>query len=224
MFHPRWQSTGRCGVPAVNSLCLGSEDRPRGFATGHPQIYGLSFSPDGRSLVTVGWDSIIRLWETETGRFSRDIKVADHAIGGDLRMYAVRHAPDGDLIATAHLDGTVRLWQSDPLKLRRSFQVPGRFIFGAIAFSPDGLWLATGSMDGSVNVWDALGGNSVWNVGRHQHYVYTLGFGRDIRSLVTGGSDGLCYLWDLRPPGWRSGGRSGPALARPRWGRQLGGL
>ena len=81
---------------------------------------------------------------------------------------------------------------------------PGRFIFGAMAFSPDGLWLATGSMDGSVNVWDPLGGKSVWNVGRHQSYVYTLGFGRDIRSLVSGGSDGLCYLWDLRPPGGRA--------------------
>ena len=70
-----------------------------------------------------------------------------------------------------------------------------------MAFSPDGLWLATGAMDGSVNVWDPLGGKIVWNVGRHQSYVYTLGFGRDIRSLVSGGSDGLCYLWDLRPPG-----------------------
>ena len=30
----------------------------------HPQIYGLSFSPDGRTLATAGWDSIIRFWET----------------------------------------------------------------------------------------------------------------------------------------------------------------
>jgi hypothetical protein len=44
----------------------------------------------------------------------------------------------------------------------------------------------------------------VRDVGRHQSYVYTLGFGRDVRSLSSGGSDGLCYLWDLRPPGARA--------------------
>ena len=87
--------------------------------------------------------------------------------------------------------------------LRTHFQVRGRFIHGAMAFSPDGLWLATGAMDGSVSVWDPLTAKIVRNAGRHQSYVYTLGFGRDARSLVSGGSDGLCYLWDLRPPGTR---------------------
>ncbi len=166
----------------------------------HPTIYGLSFSPDGRTLVTAGWDSFIRFWETDTGKQNREISVAEHDNNGDLRMYAVSYAPDGELIATAHLDGTVRIWTPEPMRLRTHFQVRGRFIHGAIAFSPDGLWLATGSMDGSVNLWDPLGENPVWNAGKHQSYVQTLGFGRDVRSLVSGGSDGLCYLWDLRPP------------------------
>ena len=61
---------------------------------GHTQIYGLSFSPDGRTLVTVGWDSIIRFWETDTGCSTREIKVADHDPDGDLRMYAVCYAPE----------------------------------------------------------------------------------------------------------------------------------
>ena len=62
----------------------------------HNGAYGLSFSPDGKSLVTVGWDSIIRFWETETGNLHREVKVADHVKGGDLRMYAVCYAPRGE--------------------------------------------------------------------------------------------------------------------------------
>ena len=106
----------------------------------HPQIYGLSFSPDGRTLVTAGWDSIIRFWETDTGRFSRDVKVADHDNGGDLRMYAVCHAPEGDLIATAHLDGTVRIWQSRAAEAADAFS-------GArvVLFSGPWLFRRTGS-------------------------------------------------------------------------------
>jgi hypothetical protein len=52
-------------------------------------------------------------------------------------------------------------------------------------------------------VWDPLTAKNVWNRGGHQSSVYTVGFGRDIRDLVTGGEDGVCYLWDLRPPGIR---------------------
>ena len=39
--------------------------------------------------------------------------------------------------------------------------------------------------------------------GRHQSEVYTVRFGRDVRTLVSGGRDGACYLWDLQPPGDR---------------------
>jgi WD40 repeat protein len=170
----------------------------------HPQVYGLSFSPDGRTLLTAGWDSTIQFWETESGHLIREVKVAEHAKQGDLRMYAVCYAPDGGMIATAHLDGVVRIWDAEPMRVRTLFQVQNRFIHGAMAFSPDGLWLATGSMDGTVSVWDPLGPRSMWSVGQHQSYVYTLGFGRDVRSLASGGSDGLCYLWDLRPPGARA--------------------
>ena len=91
----------------------------------HNEVYGLSFSPDGKSLLTAGWDSIIRFWKTDTGEIDHLIKVADHAKGGDLRMYAVCYAPEGGLIATAHLDGMVRIWQADEMILRTQFQVLG---------------------------------------------------------------------------------------------------
>ncbi len=170
----------------------------------HAQIYGASFSSDSRTLLTVGWDSVIRFWEASTGAATDEIKVLDADPNGDLRMYAVCSEPGGNMIATAHLDGVVRIWDAGTHKLRTRFQVRGRFVHGALAFSRDGLWLATGAMDGSVSVWDPKGGKIVRDVGRHQSYVYTLGFGRGIGSLASGGSDGLCYLWDLQPQGTRA--------------------
>jgi len=165
----------------------------------HKLIYGLSFAPDGKTLATAGWDSKVRFWNVETGESERELAVAEKERGNDLRMYAVRYAPAGDLIATAHLDGTVRVWRVEDFSVRSSFKVEGRFIYGAISFSPDGLWLATGAMNGSVDLWDPLTGNRVQEAGRHGQYVHMVGFGRDSRTLVTSGSDGLGYLWGLRP-------------------------
>ena len=171
----------------------------------HNQIYGLSFSPDGETLATAGWDSKVRFWDSAGGGERGEIDLKDpREQNRDLRMYTVCYAPEGGLFATAHLDGTVRVWHADDMTRPMHFGIVNRFIYGAMSFSPDGLWLATGAMDGAISLWDPLTGQNVWNHGRHEGYVYTVGFGRDSRTLVSGGDDGICYRWDLRPRGERS--------------------
>jgi WD40 repeat protein len=172
----------------------------------HRQIYGLSFSPDGKRLATAGWDSTIRFWETNTGKELREHKVTagaaaplDRGRNSDLRMYTVCYAPSGGLLATAHMDSQVRIWQAEDMTLLCQFAVNASFTYGAMSFSPDGLWLATGTSGGQVSLWDPLSGQQVWSTGRHRDYVYTVGFGRDGRTLLSGGRDGACYLWDLQP-------------------------
>jgi WD40 repeat protein len=166
----------------------------------HSQVYGLSFSPDGSTLATAGWDSTIRFWDTSTWRVRRQVKVDETSPSGDARMYAVCYDMQGGLIATAHLhSGMVRIWKAADMSLLTKFQVPGGFSYGSICFSPDGLWLAAGNSAGDVTLWDPLTGQMVWKIGRHEGGVYTLGFGRDNRTLLSGGEEQVCYLWNLWP-------------------------
>jgi|GEM_PF-3562756 len=192
----------------------------------HNEIYGLSFSPDGKTLATAGWDSIVRFWDAMNGELRREFTVPTEKQDqgfiafavpekgekpdlkrrvGDLRMYAVCYAPERNLIATSHMNGEVWVWDATSMQPRMKTFVRAGFVYGALSFSPDGLWLATGTSDGSVRLWDPLTGQQVWGRGRHQTHVYTVGFGRDSRTLVSGGSDDQCYLWDLRPKMTRSG-------------------
>ncbi len=189
----------------------------------HQGLYGLSFSLDGKTLATAGWDSIVRFWETDTGKLRREFHVSTDknpdpngltfAVArrageqldlsqrsGSLEIYAIRYAPQGGLIATAHMNQDVWVWHANNMRPRMRIDVGGSFSYGALSFSPDGLWLATGSSDGTVRLWDPLTGQKVWDRGHHQHHIYTVGFGHDSRTLISGGDDGLSYLWDLRPP------------------------
>ncbi|HEY4313653.1 MAG TPA: WD40 repeat domain-containing protein [Pirellulales bacterium] len=166
----------------------------------HNDVYGLSFSSEGKTLATAGWDRIVRLWEMETGVELRRLAVEDRDGNQkrDVRMYAVCYSPAGDVLATAHMDHSVRLWSVKDLSLRGTLNVGDGFTFGAMSFSPDGLWLVTGGRSGKVTLWDVLEARVLGGVGQHESYVYTVSFGNDARTIVSGGADGVGYVWDLR--------------------------
>ena len=67
-------------------------------------IYDLAFSPDGKALATCGYDRLIRLWDTATGKLVRDLK--DHSDA----VYAVAFSPDGKLLASGAADRAVKIW------------------------------------------------------------------------------------------------------------------
>jgi WD40 repeat protein len=164
----------------------------------HEEIYGLSFSPDGNTLATVGWDSVVRLWEADSGKLRHELNLKAKN-NDDLRMYSVSYSTHGGLLTTQHMNGELWIWDAKTMKVRA--KVDAGMNFGAMCFSPDGLWVATGSRNGDIALWDALTAEKVLDVGIHQDSVDTLCFGNDNGVLLSGGGDGVCYLWDLRPKG-----------------------
>jgi hypothetical protein len=68
------------------------------------RIEALAFSPDGKTLATVGYDRELRLWDVATGHLHAVLR--GHADG----VSAVAFSPDGRTIATGADDGTLKLW------------------------------------------------------------------------------------------------------------------
>lgn len=165
----------------------------------HPRIYGLSFGPDGATLVSAGWDSYIRFWSSETGSSNRtSVKVPKKHEHDESAIYTLRCAPQGNLLACVRLRGDIDVRRADTLQLLRSFESPGGLTEAVLDFSPDGLWLACVA-SGRIILRDPRTGDCVWSLGRHQGEVYQVGFVGDSRRLLSGGQDGVSYVWDLRP-------------------------
>ncbi|XP_037340915.2 WD repeat-containing protein 36 [Pungitius pungitius] len=81
----------------------------RKFAGHHGNINDMTFSPDGRWLITVAMDCTIRTWDLPSGFLVDCFLVAMAPVGVSL-------SPTGDFLATAHVDSLgVYLWTNKSL-------------------------------------------------------------------------------------------------------------
>ena len=202
--HSGVEAVSFSGDDKILAVCMFRQDACRIFSLDpenprkpidieHSRVYGLCLSPDGQQMVTAGWDKEIRLWDTETGELIKS--VTNDTPAGDPRMYGALYSPDGKSIATMEMRGRVKIWTTDlekPLKIKTVASH-----FGSFGYSRNGLWISVGGYDGDVAVYDTQTGDCVWELGKHTKGIYNVSFGALDKTLLSSGSDGVCYLWDL---------------------------
>ena len=108
-------------------------------------VYGVAFSPDGRSLASVGWDRAVRVWDTATWTEARTILDTPAAQG-------VAFSPDGMFLAWGTTDSTVKVLQKATGEVHTLRGHRG-WVRG-VAFSPDGKLIASASRDGTARIWE----------------------------------------------------------------------
>jgi WD40 repeat protein/tetratricopeptide (TPR) repeat protein len=163
----------------------------------------VSFSRDGRHLITTSLDGTAKVWAVFAGA-ERGVYPA-HSDGID----SIAVAPDGKRIATGSRDGTAAVWEwrraamhkgdSDPLSadLHEIFRTPKGAPVGTVSFDPTGTVLAMGEGD-RVTLWDAPAGQAVRpsRVLPTDELVKELRFYRGGARLAAAAGTGI-RAWDL---------------------------
>ena len=127
----------------------------RTAATGEPignplrhydEVKAVAFSPDGRMILTGGYDGLAQVWKVATSE----------PIGNPLEhpgtVLAVAFSPDGQIVQTGCRDLTARFWT-----------VPGGILLGpplnhlsnSVSFSPDGKTTLAGVEGNRAQFWEA---------------------------------------------------------------------
>ncbi|MBI2949044.1 MAG: protein kinase [Verrucomicrobia bacterium] len=115
--------------------------------------WALALTPDGRSVVAGGSDSIVRIWDIASEQ-------PRHSLKGQIgRVTGLAIAPDGKTLAVSDLSGAIKLWNLATCK--ELFTLPGHAegVY-CLAFSLDGKILASGSSDTTVRLWRTGGSES----------------------------------------------------------------
>src|SRR6476646_1697814 len=103
---------------------------------GQPTIvWSLAATPDGKTLITSGYDGKIILWNMAEKKPSQTIEKK-----GWIRRVTV--SPDGKNFAAGMEDGSVLLFETEGPKEVKSFKAHEAAVYD-VAFSPEGATLAT---------------------------------------------------------------------------------
>jgi WD40 repeat protein len=170
---------------------------------GHSRsVQGVSFSPDGNKLATVGGDSLLKIWDIRSGKEIFTAKAHETKPGEALGINAVAWAHKKPLIATGGVDNNVCLWDAQEHKVLLTLRGRKQPI-NAVTFSTDDKLLASVSgesyrMYGELFLWDVATGELLSSLARHKGGATCVAFSPDSSVVVTGGADGALGFHDVK--------------------------
>jgi WD40 repeat protein/tRNA A-37 threonylcarbamoyl transferase component Bud32 len=157
-------------------------------------LIAVAFDPNGQFVLTGSEDGELCLWDRDTGRERRRVRLPEQICSAAL-------SPDGKAVLVGFLRPKMQLWgTADGAAAGPVFAAPGAV--RAAAFSPDGRSLLTAG-DGGACLWDRDTGRALgrWPGGNVEWATFCPD---GTRALVVSGR--FTHLWDVR---------GGQALGQP---------
>ena len=143
----------------------------------------ISFSPDGKRVVTSSRDELVKVWDAVTG---------EHLL--TLAGHSAVYSPDGKQIASVVANGTVKLWDAETgAEIPLPNQIDAMI---SVEFSPDGSRIVTVTSGLLPKVWDAKTGKELVAFPGHTDFVSFAFFSPSGARLLTISDDGTARVWN----------------------------
>jgi WD40 repeat protein len=164
---------------------------------GHTDVIvfrGLTFTPDGKTVLSASADSTIRAWNAETG--AEEGVFEQHNLG----VFSMAVSPDGQtLVSTSYEEGFVYFWNVENRQVDRSLRV-GQGLITALGFSSNSETIGIGGYNGLLQLYQTAQGEGVLldgSVGASQAFAFL----PDERIATLSSAGGVVLLDAANPTG-----------------------
>lgn len=160
----------------------------RGHSRG---VYGCAANKSGQTIVSVSWDTSIKVWEGRTGKLQSTLKTQGQH---NTPINCVSFHPEGQLVVVGSWDATLKIW--DTFNQKRLKVLKGhKSSVQACAYAPSGRHIVSAGLDGEVKVWSTKSGTAVGTITGHHSAVNSITYTPNGQYLVTGSSDKVVKVW-----------------------------
>ncbi len=147
----------------------------------------VAFSPDGRWVVSGGWEGNIQLWRNPGGESVRSWRAHQGTVNG-----IVFDAGSGEFV-TAGYDGKLVRWDTDGRQYETTtLPAPATHMTG----STDGNELVVGLADGTVAIWSMRGFEPLGGKQLHTGAIRSVAMAHDGGMIASSSADGSVVVWD----------------------------
>jgi WD40 repeat protein len=156
------------------------------------QVRSVDVAPDGRTVLTTGFNGIAFLWDVRSVTRASSVNADGFPSISDGEF-----APDGESYALAMGDGVVRVYDLETEAVLQTLPASALLV-ERIAYHPDATHIVAGIGFPSDHalVWDLDSGEVVATLSGHNGTVYGVDYAPDGAAIVTGGGDGSLIVWD----------------------------
>jgi len=178
------------GGTLLSISCFGQEPRlivPLGHLGGGPSIKSITYSPNGKMILSCSEDRTAILWDLSG-------KVISSFIGHSSRIINVEFSPDSKMIFTNSEDGDLKMWDLSGREIKNENFQSQRV--SALGISPDGTMILLGCEDGSVKFW-SFNNSKFHDLYFHETAVTSIFYCSNGNTIISGSSDGTLKLWDF---------------------------
>ncbi|KAI7764217.1 hypothetical protein LZL87_012539 [Fusarium oxysporum] len=188
-------SGGKDTIIEVKSPKASSSDNAERLLIGHSHnVCTLDVSPDGKYLVSGGWDGQARVWSPE--KWETELSLSGHE---SMAVWSVV-AFDEHIVVTGCADKSIRIFdlrQSTAGEVSPSSTIYTPDVVRALCRVPNGhpsgADIASASNDGTIRLWK-LNGQQVAELHGHESFVYSLA-SLPTGELVSSGEDRTVRIW-----------------------------
>ena len=118
-------------------------------------VWWVTFSPDGKSLLSASFDQTLKLWSVSTGECLQTFE------GHDGAVTVAQFSPDGQFVVSGSLDRTLKVWDLLTGKCYQTLtghsELIHTLLVASVQFGDDAsptLTAFSGSLDESIKLWD----------------------------------------------------------------------